>query len=91
MLAMAASIHYYHYRYYACKFSLKYQPSGAGGTRSPPATPQRLQRRTTCKIQSGRQGAPKWPTGSVKMITPRFLGVQSNFGSISFLIRALLL
>ena len=26
----------------------KYQPSGAGGTRSPPATPHRLQRRTTC-------------------------------------------
>ena len=26
----------------------KYQPSGDGGTRSPPATPHRLQRRTAC-------------------------------------------
>ena len=28
--------------------SIKYQPSGAGGTRSPPATPHRLQRPTAC-------------------------------------------
>merc|ERR1712013_394259 len=27
---------------------VKYQPSGAGGTRSPPATPHRLQRLTAC-------------------------------------------
>ena len=53
---------------------LKYQPSGAGGTPSPPATPHRLQRRTTCKIQNGCQGAPKKPTGSGKSSTPRFLG-----------------
>ena len=45
----------------------KYQPSGAGGTRSPPATPHRLQCRTACNaappaiftarfIQNGPQG-----------------------------------
>ena len=38
-----------------------------------------LQRRTACKIQNGCQGAPKWPTGSGKVSTPRFLGVLSNF------------
>ena len=38
-----------------------------------------LQRRTACKIQNGRQGAPKWRTGFGKMSTPRFLGVLSNF------------
>ena len=31
------------------------------------------------KIQNGRKGAPKWPTGSGKVSTPRFLGVLSNF------------
>ena len=34
--------------------SRQYQPSGEGGTRSPPATPQSLQ-------------IPKWPTGGPKM------------------------
>ena len=34
----------------------KYQPSGAGGTRSPPATTHRLQHLTTRLIQNGRQG-----------------------------------
>ena len=34
--------------------SQKYQPSGEGGTRSPPATPHRLQN-------------PKWPPGGPKM------------------------
>ena len=38
-----------------------------------------LQRRTARKIQNGRQGAPKWPTGSGKGCTPRFLGILSNF------------
>ena len=33
---------------------LKYQPSGAGGTRSPPATPHHLQN-------------PNWPPGGPKM------------------------
>ena len=51
----------------------KYQPSGAGGTRSPPATPYRLQRRTAC------QWAPKWPTGSGKGSNPRLLGAPVNF------------
>ena len=39
----------------------------------------RLQRRTACKTQNGRQGAPKWRMGSGKVSTPRFLGVLSNF------------
>ena len=43
------------------------------------ALAHRLQRRTACKIQNGRQGAPKWRTGSGKVSTPRFLGVLSNF------------
>ena len=38
-----------------------------------------LQRRTACKIQNGRQGAPKWQRGSGKVSTPRFLGVPVNF------------
>jgi len=33
----------------------KYQPSGAGGTRSPPATPHRLQHLTACFIQNRHQ------------------------------------
>ena len=37
------------------------------------ALAHRLQRRTAC------QWAPKWPTGSGKVSTPRFLGIQSNF------------
>ena len=32
----------------------KYQPSGEGVTRSPPATLHRLHRRTACKIQKVR-------------------------------------
>ena len=35
---------------------LKYQPSGAGGTRSPPATPHRLQHLPAHFIQNGRWG-----------------------------------
>ena len=34
---------------------IKYQPSGAGGTRSPPATPHRLQHLIACFIQNGRR------------------------------------
>ena len=37
-------------------FVEKYQPSGAGGTRSPPATPHRLQHLTARFIQNGRRG-----------------------------------
>ena len=36
------------------------------------ALAHRLQRHTACKIQNGRQGAPKWWTGSGKVSTPRF-------------------
>ena len=43
------------------------------------ALAHRLQRRTAWKIQIGRQGASKWPTGSGKVFTPRFLGILSNF------------
>ena len=43
------------------------------------ALANRLQRRTACKIQNGRQGAPKWQRGSGKVSTPRVLGVLSNF------------
>ena len=43
------------------------------------ALANRLQRRTSCKIQNGRPGAPKWQRGSGKVCTPRFLGVLSNF------------
>ena len=35
---------------------MKYQPSGAGGTRSPPATPHRLQHLPAHFIQNGRWG-----------------------------------
>ena len=47
-------------------FKRKYQPSGKGGTCSPPAAPHCLQN-------------PKWPTGSGKVSTSRFLGILSNF------------
>ena len=43
-----------------------------------------LQRRTACKIQNGHQGGPKWPTGSAKVSTPRFLGFLETFALISF-------
>ena len=43
------------------------------------ALTHRLQRRTACKMQNGRKGAPKWRTGSAKVSTPRFLGFLSNF------------
>ena len=38
------------------KMEIKYQPSGEGGTRSPPATPHHLQHLTACLIQNGWQG-----------------------------------
>ena len=38
------------------RIGIKYQPSGAGGTRSPPATPHRPQHLTARLIQNGRQG-----------------------------------
>ena len=42
--------------------STQYQPSGKGGTRSPPATPHRLQN-------------PKWPPGGPKMADGVWKGV----------------
>ena len=42
------------------------------------ALANRLQRRTACKIQNGRQGAPKWPTGFGKGFTPRFWGTPPS-------------
>ena len=45
------------------KVQNEYQPSGAGGTRSPPATPHRLQN-------------PKWPPGAPKMADGVWKGVQ---------------
>ena len=80
----------------------RYQPCGAGGTCSLPATPHSLDHLTasliqngqrgleigqTLKIQNGCQWTPKWLTGSGKRSSPRFLGAPK----ISFLIRALLL
>ena len=47
-----------------CSFRelMKYQPSGEGGARSPPATPHRLQN-------------PKWPPGGPKMAEGVWKGV----------------
>ena len=46
---------------------------------APWALAHRLQRRTACKTQNGRQGAPKWPTGSGKGSNPRLLAISSHF------------
>ena len=46
----------------ALEYSLKYQHSGEGGTRSPPATLHRLQN-------------PKWPPGGPKMADGVWKGV----------------
>ena len=40
---------------------LKHQPSGARGTRSPPATSHCLEHPIACNIQSGNLGDQKWP------------------------------
>ena len=40
---------------FQAKIFKKYQPSGKGGSRSPPATPHRLK-------------SPKWPLGEPKMV-----------------------
>ena len=40
----------------------------------------RLQHGTASKIQNGRQGAPKWRTGSGKVSTPRFVSTPINIG-----------
>ena len=46
---------------------IKYQPSGAGGTRSPPA-----------KFKMAPWGAPKWPAGVGKISILRFLGAPGE-------------
>ena len=46
---------------------------------------------TNCRIQNGRQRAPKWPTGSGKGSNPRLLATPNNFHWIGFLIRGFLL
>ena len=48
----------------ARKIREKYQPSGAGGTHSPPAMPHHLQN-------------PKWPPVGLKMANGVWKGVQS--------------
>ena len=63
----------------------KYQPSGAGGTRSPPATPHHLLH------QKWSPEGPKIADGAGKGSNPRLLGAPINFCKISFLIQALLL
>ena len=49
----------------------KYHPRGKGGTRSPPATPHRLQCRTACNAappaMPHRLQNPKWPSVGPKM------------------------
>ena len=42
--------------------NFKYQPSGAGGPRSPPATTHRLQYLTPRLIQNGRRGLERGQT-----------------------------
>ena len=51
----------------------KYQPSGEGGTRSPPATPHRLHRCTAAPPH--RLQNPKWPPGGPKMANGVWKGV----------------
>ena len=46
---------------------------------APGALAHRLQRRTACKIQNGRQGPPIWPTGSGKGFNPRSLATPNHF------------
>ena len=53
---------------------VKYQPRGAGGTRSPPAMP----------YLNGRQGATKRQTGSGKAFNHRLLGALIYFYSKEF-------
>ena len=43
----------------------------------------RLQRRTACKIQNGRQGAPKWPTGS-GLVYPKVFGRSKQLSQNKF-------
>ena len=54
----------------------KYQPSGAWGTRSPPAMPHRLQRRTACNAAPPhRLQSLNWPPVGPKMADEVWKGV----------------
>ena len=46
---------------------------------APGALAHRLQCCTACKIQNGRQGAPKWLTGFEKWCTPWLSGAMNSF------------
>ena len=61
------------YEFGIYKNKVKYQPNSAGGTRSPPATLHPMHN-PNCPL-----GVPKWPMGSGKMFTPRFLALPSTF------------
>ena len=50
------------------KLNEKYQPSGAGGTRSSPAMPHRLQHLTARFIQNGRRGPEMGPSDQLSLI-----------------------
>ena len=50
----------------------KYQPSSAGGTLSPPATPHRLQHLTARFIQNGRRGLERGPILSYWVLPSTF-------------------
>ena len=58
--------------------SLKQENMKNTSLAAPGALAHRLQCVTACKIQNGRQGAPKRPMGSGKVPTPSFLGTPTN-------------
>ena len=62
----------------------KYQPSGAGGTRSPPATPHRLQTKWP-------PGGPKMADGVWKDVYPCVFGRSKQLSLNKFFARAFLL
>ena len=73
---------YYVINYFQSKknmISLKQENMKNTSLAAPGVLVHRLQCRTACKIQNGRQGAPKWPTGSGKGSNPRLLGSSSHF------------
>ena len=73
---------YYVINYFQSKknmISLKQENMKNTSLAAPGALAHRLQCHTACKIQNGRQGAQKWPTGSGKGSNPRLLGAPVNF------------
>ena len=73
----------------SCNSFLKYQPSGEGGTRSPPAMPHRLQN------PKWPLGAPKWPTRSGQKLNlfifspfPNIIWTVSQHNLINFVIQS---